>query len=1351
MFERESSEAQQLQASLQGDAQAFGHLVTEYQSLVCAITYSATRNAAQSEELAQDVFLKAWKNLAQLEDLKKFRPWLCRIARTTVQNWYRSLGRDAAGRSAPLEAASGVSTPEPGPAEKTIRREHEAMVDEALGQLPESQREALVLFYREEQSTSEVARQLEISDTAARQRISRARQALRAKMLSVIEETLTETRPSKAFAGLVVASIGGLAAKSTVVVAAEATAVGMSGIAAKLVMLAAGVAIVAGGWALSKRFHSPSTLEPSVVTEQMLAIASTPIDGPSISAPPAPSLATVQSVAAVDVIEIHEKDTKDSPRLETSPAVPVPEEIFTFQAKGLLSGLVLDQGTGDPIEGALIQISRRRIFKTRTDSNGFYSFKKIHEAGNFKIRIDVPAYLGIPWSSNNPSVHLNSTQQAVKHFRLRRACQIALTVVDVNGVGIEDALVIATSLAGEKGEVVAYFGRTRETDPNGFLLYGGFAPAETDYLITVLHNKSVRRIIDGESHSSTRFDYAPAKALVRLTDPNRITPLTVVLHRGEPVHGFVEYADGIPATDIEILARPAWWHCNHTCYAYPVNPDGTFVLTHTTPGEYDISVYYPQLETGGGGGTGKIFRATLPLGSDEPLMVTLPERSPESLASISGGLLVHGSDIPRSVHISAFDPVTRKRGDAWIFESRGQLPETFVIERLEPGTYTLTFSGGNIEEKVLEQVEAPSSDLLVELVYEKKPVLAGQVTAYGTGQPISTFSVRARKLRSLRGSNYAQQDQWVDFRDEHGAFSLEVVGPGLYALQVSAKGYAPVWSESISTDAPVPVQIALSPGGHISGTVTNALGQALSGAEVIPLSLARGVKYGQHAKFMTKRGSVKTQDGHFTLENLPAGTGTIKVVHPDYAFMIVNQINIIEGQTTAVDVVLTGGGTVEGIVYDDEGEPAVQEVIHFFPAHHSNHDQSGQVASVTTDANGYYCATQLPLQLLRVRRGERYDTDLGVHWQSVTPENGSIDKLDFGGFPLVTGRLMSDGEPLKHNKLTVGSPGWGSYAPFECTTQTDGQGFFVIRGIIPGEHTLACQDPDEGLPLKIATIEMGTEDLDIGLINAEVSQLLVTLKRPEAFWNVERLYLTRELNGSVSPVSFGTGPADIGEPWVLKNVSHGTYFLNVLHDGGQQWKTPIDLEDSRIHWKRTVTLPIANASISGQVLGESPSQRLGLVKSDESLWVTIQPDGTGQYHLKNLPAGDYTVATTLGMIFDLPALAEISLREGEHLNFKTIDLTQTPPDRVARVNIMFLDQDNIPQGIIRIDLEGPMGSTSKYYEFNNTYSITSCPGPHVLHAEVPGFQPVNQAIDLKPTDPTSQGPQSILIHLKKDH
>ena len=73
------------EASIQGDTAAFEELVRKYQSLVCAITFSATARIDISEELAQEAFLSAWQNRLQLKESGKFRPWLCSIARNLVR------------------------------------------------------------------------------------------------------------------------------------------------------------------------------------------------------------------------------------------------------------------------------------------------------------------------------------------------------------------------------------------------------------------------------------------------------------------------------------------------------------------------------------------------------------------------------------------------------------------------------------------------------------------------------------------------------------------------------------------------------------------------------------------------------------------------------------------------------------------------------------------------------------------------------------------------------------------------------------------------------------------------------------------------------------------------------------------------------------------------------------------------------------------------------------------------------------------------------------------------------------------------------------------------------------------
>jgi hypothetical protein len=66
-------EIQVLRSCAGGDSAAFEAIVSKYQSLVCAITYSAVGQVDKSEELAQQAFINAWQNLAQLQDLDMFK------------------------------------------------------------------------------------------------------------------------------------------------------------------------------------------------------------------------------------------------------------------------------------------------------------------------------------------------------------------------------------------------------------------------------------------------------------------------------------------------------------------------------------------------------------------------------------------------------------------------------------------------------------------------------------------------------------------------------------------------------------------------------------------------------------------------------------------------------------------------------------------------------------------------------------------------------------------------------------------------------------------------------------------------------------------------------------------------------------------------------------------------------------------------------------------------------------------------------------------------------------------------------------------------------------------------------
>ena len=75
------SDEQLWQASRAGDRDAFGRIVERYQSLICALAYSRTGNLAGSQDVAQETFVTAWRQIGELREPAKLRGWLCGIAR----------------------------------------------------------------------------------------------------------------------------------------------------------------------------------------------------------------------------------------------------------------------------------------------------------------------------------------------------------------------------------------------------------------------------------------------------------------------------------------------------------------------------------------------------------------------------------------------------------------------------------------------------------------------------------------------------------------------------------------------------------------------------------------------------------------------------------------------------------------------------------------------------------------------------------------------------------------------------------------------------------------------------------------------------------------------------------------------------------------------------------------------------------------------------------------------------------------------------------------------------------------------------------------------------------------------
>lgn len=202
----ETREIQLLELCLKGDRGAFEHLVVQYQSLICSMAYSACGNLARSEDLAQETFVTDWQKLDRLRDRGKFKSWLCGIARNVINQSIRQQNRNPVAAASSLETVAESASTSPSPVEEAIRAEEESLVWQSLERIPVTYREPLVLFYREDHSIQRVAEALELTPDTVKQRLSRGRKMLKQEVATIVESTLTGSRPAKTFtAGVLVA------------------------------------------------------------------------------------------------------------------------------------------------------------------------------------------------------------------------------------------------------------------------------------------------------------------------------------------------------------------------------------------------------------------------------------------------------------------------------------------------------------------------------------------------------------------------------------------------------------------------------------------------------------------------------------------------------------------------------------------------------------------------------------------------------------------------------------------------------------------------------------------------------------------------------------------------------------------------------------------------------------------------------------------------------------------------------------------------------------------------------------------------------------------------------------------
>jgi RNA polymerase sigma-70 factor (ECF subfamily) len=184
-LDKERDEAAMIAEILAGQTDAFHELIRPYERSVYLMALSLLRNEAEAEDVAQEAFIKAYRNLGRFRSESRFSTWLIAIALNEAR---ARLRRKQPGLTDSIDDTEGSVVPaqltdwREIPSETLERQEIRSLIRRALTALPLAYREVFVLRELEERNVQETAETLGITVASVKMRLHRARMMLQKQL-----------------------------------------------------------------------------------------------------------------------------------------------------------------------------------------------------------------------------------------------------------------------------------------------------------------------------------------------------------------------------------------------------------------------------------------------------------------------------------------------------------------------------------------------------------------------------------------------------------------------------------------------------------------------------------------------------------------------------------------------------------------------------------------------------------------------------------------------------------------------------------------------------------------------------------------------------------------------------------------------------------------------------------------------------------------------------------------------------------------------------------------------------------------------------------------------------------------
>lgn len=580
----------------------------------------------------------------------------------------------------------------------------------------------------------------------------------------------------------------------------------------------------------------------------------------------------------------------------------------------VISGRVTDSKTKIPVAGALVTLSSGRRFmidgadlSAITDAKGGYSIAG--PAGAYSISASHPAF-----DLGTGEVTVTAGQRAEKDLAVGQLARVSGAVVDEEQKPVV-AAAVAAEPAGDDGplrmmpmRMMRERGRT-VTGPDG--RFSIRVSADQD-----LRMRATKKGLPHVTGDTLRLAPAERKTGVVLLIPTGIAVTGVVKDaNGDPLSGVSVVATETPGGRTGMIMRQIVMggFMGEEEDAVRTASDGTFTL-RVKEGTYDFAFrregYAP-----------KAVRAQNVTAQDVPTI----ETTLDPAVQITGRVTRAGVGVA-DVRISTFgssdgSAVTGPDG-------------AFTLDGLSPGSTRLMIRKDDDFIQDQRTVTAPARDLVLE--FPPGGRVTGRVTEKGTRKPITTFQAGISTSRGGGGFVMMAPPQLKSFTSDDGAFSLENVPAGAMNIVAQAPGYA---GGRVNVDVEEgktvsDVVIELDTGVRLVGKVTGPNGAALADASV----QLRPSPTGSFARSGSMRRATTDSSGEFSLDSLDPGEETFVISHPKY--LDTTKTVTLKGREMRMDVQLSGGQRVTGVVVTDGGMPVADAEVQAFTASGMSSDRA---------------------------------------------------------------------------------------------------------------------------------------------------------------------------------------------------------------------------------------------------------------------------------------------------------------------------------------------------------------------------------------------------------------------------